>query len=210
MGNKEDIKVLKGKLADFIVDYVGAKVQDGITYSLKINDKNNIGKIDELMQLRKELTAAGVAETDVFRVYGVSNGYIFDVDLGTARDLIAKMAKGLAGVDGDLIGNMPNERRDADIKRLAKSIVKAAKNGSKSLEIAMFSRNSVPRITISGKDSAGANKLLTFDAYAVRHWDIDEVNRLTLPHCARVTKIDTHEILPSETGLRVVLHLAYV
>lgn len=198
---------LKAKLAGFLMDYLGSKVSDGITYVLLTSDKKDTERFNELTSLKAELDKAHV-NPNVFRCYQVSNGYIFDVDIGVARDLTAQMAREVMNIDRDLIGDGPQKRRRADIERLAKSCKAWFNKGVNTVEVALFSRNSVPRINITGRDAKGAAKMLTYEAYAIRHWDIDEVNSILLSSGIRITAVDTHEILPSETGLRVTLHIA--
>lgn len=197
---------LKAKLANFLFDYVGSKVQDGITYAMMVSGKHSQDRVEELKSLCRELRAAGVNEK-VFRCYEVVNGYIFDIDLGVARDITARLAKEAMDINKDLIGNGPARRRQEDIEKLAKSCKKWFNQGQEVVEVALFSRNSVPRINITGRDAKNKGKMLTYEAYAIRHWDIDAVNALLQQSGIRILKVDTHEILPSETGLRVTLHI---
>lgn len=204
-------KSLQTDLARFCMDFLGAKVQDGITYVLLREEDKNKERFDRLSTIRRQLSEMGKAENEVFRVYKVSNGYIFDIDLKTARDITAQLAMAELGSKTDLIGNLPEKRRAEDIERLAKSCVSWYKKGVTVVEVALFSRNSVPRINITGKDAKTKQpKLVTYEAYAVRHWDIDTVNQLLAKNGIRIMSVDTHEILPSETGLRVTLHIGVI
>lgn len=199
---------LKARLEDFMATYLGAKVQDGITYVLLTDDRSNSEQAAELMDLYNELRKAG--KENLFRYYSVSNGKIFDIDLNVARNLTAALAKKVMNINSDLIGKGPAVRRQGDIERLAKSCRKWYSKGIDTVEVALFSRNSVPRINISGKDAAGRAKMLTYEAYAIRHWDLDAVNALLREYGIRILAVDTHEILPSETGLRVTLRIGLV
>ena len=94
--------------------------------------------------------------------------------------------------------------------KLARKCIHEFKEGHKTFDVALFSRNSVPRIVVSGKDpKSGKDGVVTYDAYAVRHWDIEEVNaKLLAKEGIRIAKIEPCEVIPTKTGVRFRLHLA--
>lgn len=213
VGEKKTSEQLRSELADFVVTEVGAKVQDGITYVLMMNTESNNEKFAKLVKLRKDLTASGVEADKTFRCYDVMNGHIFDIDLEMARDIIWRLLKATTDVSKDLIGDMPIKRRQRDIERLARKCQELFKSGVESTEVALFSRNSVPRINITGKDAkTGEPRMVTYEAYAIRHKDIEAVNQLLFKQGTgiRISQVITHEILPSETGLRVTLKMGLI
>ena len=50
-----------------------------------------------------------------------------------------------------VIGNKPEMRRETEMARLAEHIQQEYTNGNTILEVALFSRNSVPEIVINGQ-----------------------------------------------------------
>jgi hypothetical protein len=110
----------------------------------------------------------------------------------------------------NIIGDVPEIRRQNDMKKLAKLCQENYKNGKPVFEVALFSRNSVPRIVISGSDVnkgvRGKQIIATYNAYAIRHWDIQEINdNLLMQVGLRISKIRPCEILPPKTGVRFQL-----
>jgi hypothetical protein len=104
---------------------------------------------------------------------------------------------------GDLIGDKPEQRRKAEMTSLAKKVKKSYEKGDRKIEVALFSRNKTPRIVVNGKTVNGEPVSVFYDAYALRHNDIEVVNdKLLIPIGIKITKITPYEILPSKTGVR--------
>ena len=56
---------------------------------------------------------------------------------------------------------------------------------------------------------SGKPVLVKYDAFAIRHWDLGDINtKMLIPAGIRIVKIEPSEILPPKTGVRFVLHLA--
>ena len=85
--------------------------------------------------------------------------------------------------------------------------VKQAKNGKPQSDIALFSKNTVDHINISGKTSKGQSVVLTYDAFALRHTDITDVNKKLADSGIQISNILIHEALPSMTGVRTTITL---
>lgn len=209
-------KEVMEELSLFLMQYVDCKAMDGITYAMVLSDlPADADKLKQLMEIKKHVLAAGFSDDAIFRCYQVNNGYIFDLDINVAKLITAKLAQmvaennGGATPAGDLIGQNPENRRRKDMEKLAKSCIDNFGKGIRKMEVALFSRNNVPRITINGKDMQGNPKLVIYDAYAIRHWDLETVNtQFLVPRGVRIQSIVPCEILPSKTGVRVVLTLA--
>lgn len=208
-------KELMDRLTNFLFEAIGGKVVDGITYTMEISPEDDEA-IKNYLELKDMVVKEGFKNNEVFRVYNVANGYIFDMDLAIVRYLNDKVFKAVSkntglNCDGNaVIGYGPEVRRKQDMESLAKYCISQFESNKTEFEVALFSRNSVPRITISGKDSAkgsqGKGVVVTYNAYAIRHWDIEEINnRLLIPKGLRITRIKPCEILPSKTGMRFVL-----
>lgn len=201
-------------LTEFLICEVGSKAVDGITYTMVLKDKKDEATYKKYMQIRKEAQNCGYSPDETFRVYEVSNGYIFDMDLSVAKKITVELTKAVSKTNGgqtpikDLIGDNPDKRRKSDIVGLAKYIKKQFDDGKDVVEVALFSRNSTPRIMISAVGAKNEVLIVKYNAFAIRHWDIETVNaNLLIPAGIRVAKIEPYEILPSKTGVRFRMYL---
>lgn len=210
-------KQLIDGLTDFLVVNIESRAKDGITYAMAFKE-GDTALIEKCKGIKENVLKEGYGQDQVFRVYEVSNGYIFDMDLSIAKYITKELAKVVAKNNklvlptDDLIGDAPEKRRRKDMQKLAKYCKSQYEKGINVFEVALFSRNSVPKITITGSDAAnnGRDKsvIVVYNAYAIRHWDIEEVNRnLLVPTGIRIAKIRPCEILPSKTGVRFELSL---
>ena len=213
---------LMNLLTEFLVHEIDVRVLDGITYAFvlkpdKKKDRNTAKeneKYAKYMHIKEETRNLGFNNDEVFRAYEVSNGYIFDMDIREAKKITVALAKAVANSTGsktipkNLIGDGPDKRRIEDMKRLARYAKQEFDAGRKKIEVALFSRNRGPRITITGSDGNGNPIALQYGAYAIRHWDIEMVNeKLLVPAGFRISKIEPCEILPSKTGVRFIMYL---
>lgn len=208
---------LLGYLTDFLTMDLDSKALDGITYALMLKDcKSDMENCKRYKEIKKETAKCGFSNDEVFRIYEVSNGYIFDMDIGITRSITARVVASFAKKpttlrDADVIKEKPDARRKQDLIRLAKSIKQSYESGNHIMEVALFSKNSVPRIVVNGTGPNGEALSLRFNAYAIRHWDIEALNtELLIPIGLRVSKIEPCEILASKTGVRFILHIEKV
>lgn len=197
------------KLTDFLAVNIESKVLDGITYALALKSDDLVEKGKDI---KKSVLADGFEKNELFRVFPVSNGYIFDMDMSIAKyitqKLISAMQDKVPQVQ-DIIGDSPEKRRQSDMKALAKYCKSQMDKGNSKIEVALFSRNSVPKIVITGKDGKGKDVVASYNAYAIRHWDLEEVNNKYLkPSGITITNINACEILQSRTGVRFEIQLA--
>ena len=201
-------------LTEFLVCEIGSKALDGITYAMVTKEKKDKDVFQRYMDIRDEVSKCGFGQDEIFRAYELSNGYIFDMDLNIAKKITIKLAQavqktnGVAVGDGDLIGDSPEKRRKSDMLGLARFIQQEYNKGKDLVEVALFSRNSVPHIIISGKAPNGNLVTERFNAYAIRHWDIETVNsKLLIPAGIRIARIEPFEILPSKTGVKFGMYI---
>lgn len=214
MGNLSKASV--NLVTKFLTCEVDKRVLDGITYTLIMKDGKHEKEIAEFDAIRKSLDNDGFGPNEIFRRYELSNGYIYDLDLAQAIAITIKLSQVVAQANNGKspVGDMnitveSAERRRDDVKLLAKKVIEQAKSGKNKIEVALFSRNKVPRIVVSGTDSKGKSVACQYDAFAIRHLDLEEVNRdYLVPAGLRIVKIDTCEILPTLTGVRCILYLA--
>lgn len=215
---KQSEKVMS-LLTEFMVREIGSKALDGITYTMTLKDPKDKENTDRYKEIYKEVRAAGFSSDEVFRAYEVSNGYIFDMDLNVVKNISIQLAKavertnGIKFANGDLIGDSPEKRRKSDMNGLANYVLNEFKKGNTITEVALFSRNSVPHIVISGKTLSKNGKpennyvTVKYNAYAIRHWDIEVINsKLLIPAGIRISKIEPCEVLPSKTGVKFLIY----
>ena len=202
-------------LTDFLINEIGSKSLDGITYAMVIkNSKKDEEDYKRYIGIRKEAQKCGYTQDEVFRVYEVSNGYIFDMDMPVVKKISYELSKAVNKTNGgqtpvgDLIGDSPEKRRKSDMLSLAKYVRTEFNNGNRVVEVALFSRNSTSKITITGIGVRNEMLMAKYNAYAIRHWDIETVNaKILIPIGIRIAKLEPCEVLPSKTGVRFKLYL---
>lgn len=210
MGNTS--KKMMNLLTEFMISEIGSKALDGITYSFVLKDNpNDRESYNRYMEIYKEVRNCGFSPDEIFRAYELSNGYIFDMDLNVVKHISTELVKAVEKTDGvqygtgDLIGSSPEKRRKADMNGLANYVLGELQKGKSVTEVALFNRNSVPHIIISGK-TAGRYASIKYNAYAIRHWDIEIINaKLLIPAGARISRIEPCEILPTKTGVKFLI-----
>ena len=80
---------LLSQLNEFLLCEIGVKAIDGITYRLlRKNEKNYEETLKRYMTIKNEALRVGYSQDEVFRVYELENGYIFDMDLKTAKQIV--------------------------------------------------------------------------------------------------------------------------
>lgn len=196
-------------LTQLITEELGSKTMEGITYILALKDKDT-ELIKRCMAAREEAQKCGFNPDDIIKCYKVANGAIFDIKLPIVADISGKWGSVLnTGVEiKSKIMEMATERRNKDIAALAKKCEKSVKDDKAGVEVALYSRNVVPKIVIGAKDKNGNDITCEYDAYAIRHWDITAVNeKYLLQKGYKVAKIMPCEILPSKTGVRFMLQV---
>lgn len=207
-------KKIMNLLTEFIVTQIDQKVLQGISYIIVSKSQANKDKIARFDALRTELTELGVPVTEQLKVYDVNTAKIYDVDLNTTITITEQLAKAVGEGSDSLstysISNTANKRREADIDRLITYCVKQARNGKSQSDIALFSKNTVDHINISGTLPNGKPAVLSYDAFALRHTDIIEVNKKLANSGLQISNILIHEALPSMTGVRTTITLVAI
>ena len=212
-------KELKDMLSAFMISEIQSKAIDGITYALKLNLPNNKVDIEDYLKIRDEANRCGFEQNQQFRVFKVSNGFIFDMDLDTVKGMTMHIAKDLYASESDktveskqqlqdlmiMLQESPVNRRKKDLVALSNYILKENKAGHDEVEVALFSRNSTNRIIIQGRYNNEPVEI-HYNAYALRHWDLATVNeKFLIPNGCRISKVTPCEILPSSTGVSFIL-----
>lgn len=212
---KEETKKLKDALTEFVLVEIGGNAIDGITYTLlDKNNKNDADAIKRYKKIKEKAISLGYTDIQLFREYPLSNGYIFDMDMDQVKAIIRRVARELQKQDPEikdvitLISENPEKRRVHDMKALASYIFKKYNEGLRTIEVALFSKNSTNKITITGKGPDGSYCQVHYNAYALRHWDIEMINeKLLRPKGIKIRSLEFCEILPSKTGVSVKMGL---
>lgn len=202
-------------LTNFTVCEIGAGALQGITYALLLKDNpKDVEAYKRYLNIVQESQKCGFRNNELFRVYEIGNGYIMDMDISTVKTITAIMAKKISDekagkkIPTNLIGDRPEERRKKDIAALARYLKSEYDKGNTQLELALFSRNTTHKIRINGKGPHGEALVIEYNAYAIRHWDIELLNeKLLIPCGFRVCRIQPCEILPSKTGVSFMFTL---
>lgn len=215
-------KELLDMLTQFIVNEIGGKALDGITYVLVRTDNTatqvDKDRISKYEAIRKEATLCGFGNNQLFRMYTLSNGVIFDIDMGITKKITQALAnRVLAGQNEnqsdpkyeDIIGNQPEKRRKSDMIALTMYLNEQFKAGKTIVDVALFSRNQVPEIVINGQLADGRYAIQKYKAYAIRFWDLEELNKnLLIPTMKiRIKQVAPGMILPTRTGVVFQLQL---
>lgn len=196
---------MKQALVSMLVESIGTKVKDGITYVLLLDSGSDQAKIEEYKKIQ---TMAGTA----IRSYQLKNGYVFDMDLGLAKELSASLVATIAKKENmqvdsyDQVKDGPERRREEDIQALAKFLAKQYKEGKKSVDIALFSRNKVDKIEFTAKNKQNQDVKVTYPAFAIRHWDMQRVGEiLGRQYNIALAGANAGEVLPTKTGVRFAI-----
>lgn len=205
---------LLNKLTQFLTCEIGSGALSGITYAMALKDDKNKDLHELCKAIKREVKRCGFEDDEVFRIYEVTNGYIYDMDLSVAKKITYEISKVIAKNNdnktpvGDLIGDRPSKRRKDDMLGLAKFVKKEYDSGNRKIEVALFSKNSVPRIIITGEGPNREMLHIKYNAYAIRHWDIEAVNSsILIPAGIRIARLEPCEILPSKTGVKFILDI---
>ena len=207
---------LLNKLEGFFVNSIADKVLDGVTYIMVFSDEQKM--FNAYNKIREEVDELGYDKNTLFRVYQFCNGYVFDMDLSVSIYLAEKIVKENVAEAGESntnikvnISDMIKDKRKSAMVSFAKYCKSQMDKGITEFDVAMYSRNTVPKILISGKDTNGNPLMLQYRAFPLRHWDIDTVsNELLLPNGVRISKVESCEILPARNGVRFKIYLSRV
>jgi hypothetical protein len=206
---------LRDQLSEFLVCEIGGKALDGITYTMLLKgNKRDMESYKRYAAIREELLNCGFSSDEMLRCFEVGNGYIFDMDLQTAKQITIELSKAVAKSNnnqtpvGDLIGNAPEQRRKRDMLGLGRYVKQSYDTGLREVSVALFNKNSTDRIMVTAVDKNGKKLAVSYKAYAIRHWDIEQVNsQILMPMGVKIDSIQLCEILPMKTGVSANLKL---
>ena len=204
-------------MTEFIINEIGGKAIEGITYAFVRTDaranQSDRDRYQQYKELRNMLDRQGFQKEDIFRMYQVQNGIIFDIDMAIVKKIGTILTNRMLEQDGeqpnpDIIGDRPEKRRKGDMVQLARYLKKCYDAGEYIVDVALFSRNQVPEIVINGKIPTGEYAIQRFKAYAIRQWDLEDVNKnILLPMGLKIKQLAPGMILPTKTGVLFQLQL---
>ena len=203
-----------GKLAEVICTDIHTNIVKGVTYILLEEKPNTKVRLDMYMGLRREIDSEGFKPDEVFRVYKVSNGYVFDMEQEIAVSITKAIMQKSGSLDDKNMRAVLNSvverskvRREKELKRLAALCYKAYKAGKTSLEGLLFGKNEVGKVIITVKDGKD-DYVITYPSFMLRPSDMQSVNEEYLIKSGiRIKSIETGEIVGTNRGLRVVVNL---
>lgn len=203
-----------GKLAEVICTDIHTNIVKGVTYILLEEKPNTKVRLDMYMGLRREIDSEGFKPDEVFRVYKVSNGYVFDMEPEIAVSITKAIMQKSGSLDDKNMRAVLNSvterskvRREKELKRLAALCYKAYKAGKESFEVLLFGKNEVGKVIITVKDGKD-DYVITYPSFMLRPSDMQSVNEEYLIKSGiRIKSIETGEIVGTNRGLRVVVNL---
>lgn len=204
-------KELQSMVTGFVVSEISSRALDGITYAIK--DYNN-SDCEDYIKIREEADKCGYDSDELFQVIEVSNGYIFDLDLGVTKKVSMDLVKASCNITGkhkDLVGILDvkvEQRRKRDTERLAKEILRTAKEGKSEVKVALYSNHNSDYIRILAKKENGEREYVNFKAYALRFSDIRSLNEEILSKSGyRISSVQSEYIIPRNKALLTTLEI---
>ena len=210
---------LANGLMDFFSEEISDNIFAGVTYGLVFKDKMTQAKVAKYTELKQKILECEMNTQDKLRMFEVCNGYIFDLGVRTAQiialDLIRSTYKDgeeISKNDVLRIKDLPVQRRRAELERLANKCIKIMNDNrtsqSEEIVIALYSRNTSNTVKVTGELENGQKVRFTYDAYKLKHTDLDELNKQFLvKRRIKVASIQACEILPPRTGVKFKLKI---
>lgn len=203
---------LKNKLQNFIVNELGGKAIDGVTYTMiktgPAATNFDAERLEDCKALRKEADICGFGPNELVRVYPVYQGVVYDVDMNVVNKIQSVLVNNIIDKNGQhleyskAVGNRPEMRRKSDMLALAKYVQKKYLDGQNIIDIVIFSRNTVPEAVVSGVLPDGRPAIQRYKAFAVRQSDFKDINRnILMPIGYRIKSLAPGPVLPSRQGV---------
>lgn len=194
------------KVSTIFANNLGEKVFDGINWTFVL--ESDVGTLQEYENIRQELKDMGYTHGEILRAYKAPNGLIYDIDAKVVKMLVKSTMAGSEseGLCNELIESAYEARRNMEMSRLHVFLAKAFKAGQTKVSLALFNTNKGNRITyntlIESGSHANQKVEIRLPAFALRHWDLEELNRnYLIPARIKIQKVQLVEILPTKTGV---------
>lgn len=206
MGNLNITDEVLDKIAVIVANDIGAKVMDGINWTFVL-DTDNV-KINEYDSIRESLRSMGYKSNEVLRAFKVPNGVVYDIDATVVKKLVIKLMSqsDKADICSTIMKTAYEERRNSEFAKLQVFIIKAIKSGKKKVSLALFNKNKgskiVYKVNVTNGVYKGKYMEISLDAFALRHWDLEELNQnYLIPARCKIKRIEVIDILPTLTGV---------
>lgn len=200
-------------LSEFVIGEIGKGALYGVTYTMIFNEEKNGSLYKRCKAIKQEAYNCGFGIDEVFRIFEVSNGLIFDMDMETVKQVSAKIAEAIETeeqiqIPKEYIYDQSSQRRRRDLINLAKFLKREYDKGNHDTEVALYSRNMTGKIFVDGTWTDGSSIRITYPAFALRHWDMSTLNEKLLEKAnIKLTRIRPCEILPRKTGVSFEFHV---
>lgn len=198
------------KVATIVANNIGSKVLDGINWAL-ILDKPTINEYENIRQTLKDM---GYVKGEVLRAFAAPNGFIYDIDASVTKRLLLNIMQNSEDLNlcSNMIETAYEERRNAEFTHMQLFLINAIKSGKTKVSVALFNTNSGHKITyktyIENGKYAGQRVEISLPAFALRHWDLQELNQnYLIPAKLKIARVQVVEILPTRTGVGFNLEL---
>lgn len=200
------------KITGIVANSIGEKIVDGVNWALILNSDSDT--INEYETIRQELKDMGYNRGEVLRAVSAPNGLIYDIDASVIKKLVSQLMSGsdVEKSSKTIMDNAYIERRNSEFQKLHVYLMKAFRQGKTTVSVALFNTNQGNKITYktyveSGK-YAGQKVEVSLPAFALRHWDLQELNRdYLIPSKVKIARVQVIEILPTRTGVGFNLEL---
>lgn len=195
------------RLTDFYLNELASKAVYGISYAVfEASDKEKIKKYKALREL---VDQNGYAKNEVFRMVEFSNGVVFDIDNSMTsyitKEVLTVMQEEDASLDVQLghVIKIGTKARDTSMLNLAKHCLNEYKNKHREIEIVLFRSDNSSHALVNARVAGARDRvLLKYEAYMLKHWDLELVNKRHLIKAGiKINGVKALEILPNGAGV---------
>lgn len=201
-GNSRITTEVLDLLIPLVANEIGTGCLKGINWAL-INNRRKTEQ-NEYAEVWNKLRKMGFAPNEVMRIFKAPNGMIFDLDAVVLKEMVKYLTKGTPEEKSVYakIEIAYEQRRTAEMFRLADLVEKRMKRGENGILLALFSTSPNLEIRFRGEDENGVTHQYRLPAFALRHCDLQECNLdYIIPRGYIIKKMDIYEILPAENGI---------
>lgn len=204
VGNRITVEVIK-LIMPIVANEIETQCLNGINWALVSNRRSAVQR--EYQQVREQLTQLGFHANEAMRVFSAPNGLVFDIDPIVMKKLVVYMTQGSSGAEicRNKIEIAYEQRKTAEMFRLAERVaekVRESDTKKANFLVSLFNKSPSFETRFKGKGDDGVMRQYLLEAFALRHWDLQECNRdYIIPRGYIIKGIEIMEILPSEKGI---------
>ena len=197
---------LGNMLTEYFLNEIAEEALKGITYSMCFKDETH--KVNRYREIKKEIARCGYGTDDILRVFELKNGYITELDVDIVKKVNMAILRDVIKNDGldiepkELLGNRLETRRENDTAKLSKYIMQKHEENENSVTVALYSKNIIPKITVSGVNKDGDKVYVKYNAYALKISDMEYINaNILIPKGLRIHRVEPLEIIHTGNGV---------